>query len=394
MTMSREEINYVSRLIAIFALVLLVPSACSSNQFNVLGGSTGSAKQTSSDAEAPKSADGDAVDTESAEDPLAGPPQVITGAYLACAPIQPLSDSDAIADDLANKIGNDKSGFGCGFQNEDGTKNSAKVDITEVKVVHADHSQETAVFFPAPEASRWQISFVLPKTKSQDIIAIVVSGTIAGEVFDASTVPLSAANDPGLRDFHLVFVSSAKYVPGAKRDFAGLDGADAKCAQLAQAANLRGESWRAILASTTARISDRINVSKSVKNIAGKTIFDSPQQTSILTSNLLAPVDLDEHNVVIPASGSGDSDLADGVWTGISAGTGGLAKTGETCVNWTSDKESEDGVTGNINAVEISNWLSGGNAKCSLARRLYCISQFDVTRTIFYRSTKLSGLRR
>jgi hypothetical protein len=371
-----------SMLAAIFSILF----ACSSGQFNT-GGSNGTSTSKNADTQSVNALDNEANAPDSDGPALATPPQVITGAYLVCAQIQPQGDTDPVASDLAGKVNSETIGYGCGLQNDDGTKNSAKVEIKESKLVYQDKTEEIVAFSPAPQASRWHISFVLSKSKAQEIASIVISGTINDNPFGGGTTPLPPESDPSLRDFHLAFVTSSGFIPGVSEGFIGLDGADQKCAQIAFAANVRAESWRAILTNSTIPLTDRIIVTKPIKNIRGDIVFNIGTGKLLFESNLSIPLNTDELGRPIPTSNDDDDDAADGVWTGISDGNGLVAKKDGACDNWNSNKDSSKGSTGQVDGIDRG-WLSKSEISCATPQRLYCISQFDAARTIFYRSPK------
>lgn len=146
--------------------------------------------------------------------------------------------------------------------------------------------------------------------------------------FSLATAPLLAAGPAHAQDNSMsFFVTSAGSGKGA--DLGGLEGADAHCASLAEAAGVTGKTWRAYLSSTDADARDRIGSGPWV-NAKGEKIADDVASLHGDANNLTKQTALDEKGNVI--NGRGDTPNRHDILTGSNPdGT----RTDQTCGNWT-----------------------------------------------------------
>lgn len=123
------------------------------------------------------------------------------------------------------------------------------------------------------------------------------------------------------------FVTSVGSGKGA--DLGGLEGADAHCGSLADAAGITGQTWRAYLSTDEVDARDRIG-SGPWYNSKGAKIADDVASLHADENGLTKLTALDETGNVI--NGRGDTPNRHDILTGSNAdGT----KTEDTCGNWT-----------------------------------------------------------
>ena len=126
------------------------------------------------------------------------------------------------------------------------------------------------------------------------------------------------------------FITSAN--PGEGGALGGIEGADAHCASLAEAAGVTGKTWRAYLSTSGENARDRIG-SGPWANAAGVVIAESVEQLHGDANNLTKETALNEKGEVV--SGRGDDVNRHDILTGSNA-DGTLAE-GMTCEDWTSN---------------------------------------------------------
>lgn len=128
--------------------------------------------------------------------------------------------------------------------------------------------------------------------------------------------------------------------PGNGGDFGGLEGADAHCASLAEAAGVTGKIWRAYLSTSAENARDRIGTGPWI-NAAGETIADS---VDVLhgDNNLTKETALNERGEAV--SGRGDTPNRHDILTGSTPE--GTVAEGMTCQDWTSNAEDTAGMVG------------------------------------------------
>ena len=124
------------------------------------------------------------------------------------------------------------------------------------------------------------------------------------------------------------FVTSAG--PGNGADIGGLQGADAHCTSLAEAAGVSGKTWRAYLSATDTDARDRIGNGPWL-NAKGEKIADDVASLHSDTNNLTKQTALDENGQVI--NGRGDTPNRHDILTG--SNPDGTAAADQTCGDWT-----------------------------------------------------------
>jgi hypothetical protein len=127
------------------------------------------------------------------------------------------------------------------------------------------------------------------------------------------------------------FLTSAN--PGRGADFGGIEGADAHCASLAEAAGITGRTWRAYLSTSSENARDRIGTGPWV-NAAGVEIAASVDALHSDANAISKETALDETGNVV--NGRGDTPNRHDILTGsLPDGTAARA----TCGEWTSSGE-------------------------------------------------------
>jgi hypothetical protein len=138
------------------------------------------------------------------------------------------------------------------------------------------------------------------------------------------------------------FVTSAG--PGKGAELGGLNGADAHCQQLAQAAGAGAKTWRAYLSQSATGGAQAVNARDRIgkgpwQNAKGQVIAKSVEELHG-ENNLTKQTALNEKGEVV--NGSGDSPNMHDILTGSQPdGTAFAGDADMTCGNWTS------GTTGN-----------------------------------------------
>jgi hypothetical protein len=128
--------------------------------------------------------------------------------------------------------------------------------------------------------------------------------------------------------------------PGSGGDLGGLEGADAYCTGLAEAAGITGRTWAAYLSTSTVDARDRIG-SGPWQNVGGVVIAESVEALHGENNNLRKETALDETGAVV--SGRGDEPNRHDILTGSNAD--GTAAP-ETCEDWTSSGPDTAGIVG------------------------------------------------
>lgn len=124
------------------------------------------------------------------------------------------------------------------------------------------------------------------------------------------------------------FVTSAN--PGQGADFGGIEGADAHCASLAEAAGVTDKTWRAYLSTSSENARDRIGTGPWV-NAAGVEIGTDVDALHGEANAISKETALDETGNVV--NGRGDDPNRHDILTG-SLPDGTAAE--QTCEDWTS----------------------------------------------------------
>lgn len=154
-----------------------------------------------------------------------------------------------------------------------------------------------------------------------------------------------------------VFVSSETFEP----TFGSLDGADAQCQRLADAAGLGGP-WRAWLSDSTASPSTRFLQSIVPYVLVGGAQI-AADWADLVDGSIGVPIDHIETGAAV------DTTVTDRVWTGT--GTAASAGLGN-CSDWSTTQSG--GGYGLTTATDAGWTLYSGNA-CSNVNRLYCFEQ-------------------
>lgn len=128
--------------------------------------------------------------------------------------------------------------------------------------------------------------------------------------------------------------------PGNGGDFGGLEGADAHCASLAEAAGVTGKIWRAYLSTSAENARDRIGTGPWI-NATGETIAESVDALHG-DNNLTKETALNEMGEQV--NGRGDTPNRHDILTGSTPE--GTVAEGMTCEDWTSNAEDTAGMVG------------------------------------------------
>ncbi len=137
----------------------------------------------------------------------------------------------------------------------------------------------------------------------------------------------AAAQDPSMS----FFVTSEN--PGQGADLGGLEGADAHCTALAEAAGVTGKTWRAYLSTSEEDARDRIGDGPWF-NAAGEEIADTIGALHSADNRIAKATALDETGAEV--NGRGDDPNRHDILTG-SLPDGTAAE--QTCEDWTSSGE-------------------------------------------------------
>jgi hypothetical protein len=127
-----------------------------------------------------------------------------------------------------------------------------------------------------------------------------------------------------------LFITSAGLGKGA--NLGGLDGADAHCASLAEAAGVTGKTWRAYLSTATVDAKDRIGTGPWY-NAKGEKIADDVASLHSDANKIDKQTGLTEKGEPVP--GRGDTPNQHDILTGTNAD--GTKIADQTCGDWTLD---------------------------------------------------------
>ncbi|MGF7006077.1 hypothetical protein [Aminobacter sp. BE322] len=128
------------------------------------------------------------------------------------------------------------------------------------------------------------------------------------------------------------FVTSSSLGKGA--NLGGLEGADAQCRKLAEAAGATGKTWRAYLSTSTVDARSRIGNGPWF-NAKGQKVADDVDSLHSDANNINKQTALDEKGNVI--NGRGDTPNRHDMLTGSKPD--GTRIADQTCGDWTSDGE-------------------------------------------------------
>lgn len=157
-----------------------------------------------------------------------------------------------------------------------------------------------------------------------------------------------------------VFQTSTTYTG----NLGGLSGADAKCQDRANAANLGG-TWKAWLSDNSNSPSTRfIKSTAAYKKINGITIAND--WNDLIDGTILSGINMNEFGAPMTSGLS--------AWTGTTA-NGTFESRNLSCNGWTSSATTFEGLTGN-NSTTNGNWSnSSGTIRCDGPVNLYCFEQ-------------------
>ncbi|MCF1742932.1 hypothetical protein [Paradevosia shaoguanensis] len=148
---------------------------------------------------------------------------------------------------------------------------------------------------------------------------------VASATFLAVTSPAALAQDS-----MSFFVTSVGLGDGA--NLGGLEGADAHCLKLAEAAGVSGKEWRAYLSAEGVNAKDRIGAGPW-SNVKGDVIATDVAALHSPQINLTKEIALSEKGEMI--NGRGDTPNTHDILTG--ANPDGTLAAGKTCGDWTSN---------------------------------------------------------
>ena len=155
--------------------------------------------------------------------------------------------------------------------------------------------------------------------------------------------------------------------PGSGGNFGGIEGADAHCAALAEAAGAAGQTWRAYLSTSAENARDRIGTGPWV-NAAGVAIAESVDQLHSADNNLTKETGLNERGEVV--NGRGDSPNRHDILTGSMPD--GTVAEGATCEDWTSDGADTAGMVGHHDRMGLDDSDAAKSWNSSHASRGGC----------------------
>ena len=154
------------------------------------------------------------------------------------------------------------------------------------------------------------------------VLAAVAAATLA---IAAPAVAQDAANMS-------FFITSAG--PGDGANLGGLEGADAHCMKLAEAAGSTGHTWAAYLSAEGVNAKDRIGTGPW-QNFKGDVIATDVANLHSETNNITKETALTETGAVV--NGRGDDPNQHDILTGSNAD--GTLAAGQTCGDWTLNGE-------------------------------------------------------
>lgn len=153
--------------------------------------------------------------------------------------------------------------------------------------------------------------------------------------------------------------------PGGGANLGGLEGADAHCTALAEAAGATGKTWKAYLSSSAENARDRIGEGPW-SNANGVVVAESVDQLHSDENNLTKETSISEAGEVI--NGRGDEPNRHDILTG--SGQDGTLM-GDACEDWTSDSADGSAMVGHHDRTgggdNPTSWHSAhGSRGCSL----------------------------
>ena len=163
----------------------------------------------------------------------------------------------------------------------------------------------------------------------------------------------------------LVFATSTTQ----QGNLGGLDGADATCQGLADAAQLPGV-YMAWLSDDSGSPSTAIRPSRPARTDGWIASRSQPTGRKLTSGNLQAPIDKTESGDQVPSDGSR--------WVWSNTTTSGTLLSDEdnsNCFNWTSNQAGMVGGKEGIATVSTGFWTVASGASCDFSVRLYCFQQ-------------------
>ncbi|MBI2021483.1 DUF1554 domain-containing protein [Candidatus Daviesbacteria bacterium] len=197
------------------------------------------------------------------------------------------------------------------------------------------------------------------------IIFLIITNTFSFKDAIFRVLFPKPTSNAAMSDTIRVFVTSNNYTG----NLGGVAGADAKCQESAQAANLKGV-WRAWISdSSTTSPSSRFDKDDGpYVLIDGTKIADS--WLDLTDGSLFNPINITELNTLktLPTIPGSEGKY---VWTNTST-SGGVYSTDtqQNCNNWSSAGEFIGGAGGHYN--DRTNWTTGTGATCVVPEALYC----------------------
>ncbi len=194
-----------------------------------------------------------------------------------------------------------------------------------------------------------------------------------GLTFSAAMLPASVQAQDTSMSFFITSVGS-----GNGGDLGGLEGADAHCAKLAEAAGVTGKTWAAYLSTQEEGkrgVSARDRIGKGPWFNAKGDLIASDLDQLHLMPNIIKTTALDESGNLV--NGRGDKPNQHDILTGTMAdGTAYFPseENDRTCSNWTSSGEGSA-------TVGHHDRHGGGNVSWNAAHNSRGCSQEDLTKT-------------
>lgn len=148
------------------------------------------------------------------------------------------------------------------------------------------------------------------------------------------------------QDTSLSFFVAAN--PGDGGNLGGLDGADAQCRKLAEAAGAGGKTWRAYLSTSSVNARDRIG-DGPWHNAKGELIASTVDELHGDANKISKQTALTETGDVI--NGRGDTPNQHDILTGSNAD--GTVAAGMTCEDWTSNASASKGFVGHHDRIGL-----------------------------------------
>lgn len=161
------------------------------------------------------------------------------------------------------------------------------------------------------------------------------------------------------------FVTSAG--PGKGANLGGLEGADAHCASLAEAAGVTGKTWHAYLSTGTVDARDRIGAGPWV-NAKGQKIADDVASLHSAANNINKETALDEKGNVV--NGRGDTPNRHDILTGSKPD--GTKIADQTCGDWTLDGAEGAAMMGHHDRMGLDDSAAAKSWNSSHASRGGC----------------------